>query len=113
MASKKNSIAATEENVTSTAQKDITRTEFGNKQGLDVAPLGGPLSSAVPTILVDKTTTASMVYYGFAAPGTATSAASWKIMREDKTGSVEAYKWAASVGTFSQIWDNRASLSYG
>jgi hypothetical protein len=46
-------------------------------------------------------------YIGEAAIGTATSAASWRIKKV--TSSSVLY---ASTGTFNQIWDNRASLTY-
>jgi hypothetical protein len=49
-------------------------------------------------------------YVGEAAIGTATSAASWRIKKVDSTSGV-VIQWAGA-GTFNQIWDNRASLTY-
>jgi len=52
-------------------------------------------------------------YVGEATPGTATSAASWRIKRiAFLSGDDVEIKWANSVNTFSQVWDDRASLSY-
>ena len=59
------------------------------------------------TTLIDDTGT--YTYIGEAPPGSATSSAVWRIARiTNATGSTY---WAASA-RFSQIWDNRASLSY-
>lgn len=60
------------------------------------------------TTLIDSTTTAGYTYIGEAVPGTATSAASWRVARiTDATGSMYY-----AGGQFDQIWDNRASLTY-
>jgi hypothetical protein len=57
----------------------------------------------------DNTTTAGYVYFGQAIPGTATSAASFRIGRLNlTTGSF----LLAGTGDFNQVWDNRASLTY-
>lgn len=57
-----------------------------------------------------------LTYIGEAeTPGTATSAASWRIVRLDEsgTGGEELIKQYANGSTdFDQIWDDRASLSY-
>lgn len=57
---------------------------------------------------VDATTT----YIGFAAPGTATSAAGWMIERLTFTGPDIAIDFADGNAEFDNVWDNRASLSY-
>ena len=59
---------------------------------------------------LDDTTTTNMIYIGEATPGTATSAATWRIKRLNvATGLV--IQWAGS-GNFTQVWDNRAGLTY-
>lgn len=59
------------------------------------------------TVLIDDAGT--YTYIGEAAPGSATSGAAWRISRiTNATGSTY---WAAAA-RFSQVWDNRASLSY-
>jgi hypothetical protein len=63
------------------------------------------------TNIID-TTSSPTEYYGAALPGTATSAASWRIMKKSVSGSVTTYAWAGGAATFVNIWDNRASLSY-
>jgi len=49
------------------------------------------------------------VYVGRAESGSATSSAVWRICRITKSSGVKL--WADS-GKYSQIWDNRASLTY-
>lgn len=71
-----------------------------------LAALGG----GVRTQLIDES--GSYTYIGEAEPGTATSSASWRIKRVDETADPDVtVKWAGT-GTFNQVWDNRASLSY-
>jgi hypothetical protein len=52
-------------------------------------------------------------YLGKAAPGTATSAASWKISKITISGSLTSITYADSNSDYDNIWDNRGSLSYG
>lgn len=55
---------------------------------------------------------ANVTYVGKAAIGTATSAASWQVMKIDEnTGTV--ITWADSNALFDNVFDNRESLSYG
>lgn len=52
-------------------------------------------------------------YIGKAAPGTASSAAGWQISKLTySTDDVTDIQWAAGSLSFTNIWDNRASLSY-
>jgi hypothetical protein len=59
--------------------------------------------------------TNDLIYRGEAAPGTATSAALWRIRRLDidnaSKGDV-ATTWADGNANFDNVWDNRASLTY-
>lgn len=55
-------------------------------------------------------TVGSVDYVGEAAIGTVTSAASWRVKKIDSTSGI-IITWAG-IGTFNQIWDNYASLSY-
>ncbi len=59
---------------------------------------------------IDDTSTSGVTYLGKAAPGIASSAANWKIAKID-TNTGTTMKWA-DEGRFSQIWDNRVSLTY-
>ena len=52
-------------------------------------------------------------YVGWAAPGTATSASTWRIMKVTWSGSNPTnVKWADGDAKFDNVWDNRASYSY-
>jgi len=53
-----------------------------------------------------------LTYVGEADPGTAPSAAAWRIKKLAETGPDVAVTWASGASTFTQIWDDRASLSY-
>lgn len=61
---------------------------------------------------VDDTT--GTIYQGWAEPGTATSAASWRIRKVVTSGTPEdtTITFADGDRSFNNIWDNRASLSY-
>lgn len=48
-------------------------------------------------------------YFGHASPGTASSAASWKIKRMDSNGIIT---WADGNASFDNVWDNHSSLTY-
>lgn len=53
-----------------------------------------------------------ITYIGWATPGTATSAASWKIMRMTDSG-LDCYtEFADGDSNYDNIWDNRTGLSY-
>lgn len=53
-----------------------------------------------------------VTYVGSADPGTATSAASWRIKRITETGADISIEFADGDAFFDNVWDNRASLSY-
>jgi len=61
------------------------------------------------SIRVDDTGT--YVYVGYAIPGSAESAASWKIFRVTTANPV-AIMYADGDSFYNNIWDNRASLTY-
>lgn len=52
------------------------------------------------------------VYTGYAIRGALDSTASWWIMKTSIAGSVTTVKFAGDPGNFTQIWNNRASLTY-
>lgn len=58
--------------------------------------------------------TGTTTYRGWASPGTATSAASWRITRIVSSGTPADYSITFADGNrnFDNVWDNRASLSY-
>ena len=57
---------------------------------------------------------ATINYYGLAAPGTATNAAAWQIRREtlDSSQRTTQIDFAGGTLDYNQIWDNRASLDF-
>jgi hypothetical protein len=57
---------------------------------------------------------ATVTYYGYASPGTLTTAAAWRIVKEtmDSQGRTISIEYAGGASERNQIWDNRASLSY-
>lgn len=60
---------------------------------------------------VDETTTADVLYLGYAQPKTATSEAKWAIYKIDTTDGV-TITLADGNQNLDNIWDNRASLTY-
>lgn len=67
-----------------------------------------PTRSAAYAFKMDDTGTYK--YLGEAQPGTATSAAEWRIQRI--TNSDSTITWADGDGDFDNVWDDRATLSY-
>lgn len=119
-----------------TVEKLIRKTNSLLDELLDASPSGGggggsawiavdendkpmPLqlnNGAVPTDTpslasrLDNTTSANVIYIGKAKPGTLTSESLWQIAKLD-TSSGLIKTWAGSAG-FTQVWDDRASLTY-
>ena len=103
------------------ASSSATVTDVAGKKSLDVNVTEITLDAANDSIeirnkamslLVDKTTTASITYIGEAAPGTSESSATWRIFILDNSTSITKKKWADGNGNFDNIWSNRASLTY-
>lgn len=90
------------------SQKLLNQTGgYDNQKG----DLGFVYSIAAPLAsIVDSTTTAGSVYTCEAAPGSATSAAVWRISK--KVTATGVTTWANGDGNFDNIADNRASISY-
>lgn len=75
-------------------------------------PISGTVTASATEYIVRVDEASSTItYVGYAIPGTATSAASWRIKRLDSTTGLIVL-WAAGTASFNQVWDNRASLSY-
>ena len=60
--------------------------------------------------IIDQTTSATYTYICEALPGTASSAAAWRISR--LTTATGVIQWADGNGKFDNVADNRASLTY-
>ena len=57
--------------------------------------------------------TDALIYIGEAVPGTAESAAAWRIKRLTIAGDDDVTEeWAGGTGDFDKAWDNRASYTY-
>lgn len=86
------------------------------KVGIDQTIPGttNAIDQANYTTEIDYVGGTNAIYIGQAAAGTITSIASWRIKKitYDGNSNPTVIAWAAGVTTFSQIWDNRASLSY-
>ena len=55
----------------------------------------------------------TLLYRGEATPGSAESAAVWRIRRIAFAADDDVTEeWATGAATFDQVWDDRASLSY-
>lgn len=75
----------------------------------DGSTISGGGGSATLISNVD-TADATYFYFGDAAPGSANSAAAWRVSRMTKAAPY-LLRYAAG-GAFSQVWDDRAGLSY-
>lgn len=61
--------------------------------------------------LVDETE-GSVVYKGYAQPGTSTGTPQWAIQKVTNTGGNLSYQWASGTRNFDKLWDNRRSYTY-
>lgn len=55
----------------------------------------------------------SVTYVGFSDIGTSDASALWRIAKVSVSGAVTSITWADSNGLYDNVWNNRASLSYG
>lgn len=78
------------------------------RDGSGVIVSGG--DSTPYAVRVDEAS-ATVTYVGEADPGTATSAASWRLKKIDTTSGT-VVTWADGDASFNNIWDNRASITY-
>lgn len=53
------------------------------------------------------------VYIGYAQPGTAKATAGWRIKRVSDSGTSVSVEWAGGTADFVNIWNDRASYTYG
>jgi len=72
---------------------------------------GLPTGTKNSATKIDDTTTAGVIYIGKAAVGSSAASAVWQIKKLD-TNTLALDKTWADSGAFTQVWDNRASLSY-
>lgn len=92
----------------------------GNLVGVSAAnPLPVSISATVivrdldETSRIDTTSTANVIYSGSAAPGSAESAAVWKITQTNLVaGMTISVLFASGAANYTNVWANRTSLSY-
>ncbi len=97
----------------------ITSKEAGSARGIHAVIIdasGNQVTSFGSTTseeakIVDTGDSANF-YIGWAAIGTATSAASWKIQRIGISSGVYTYEWADGNADYDNVFDNRAALAY-
>ena len=53
-----------------------------------------------------------VIYKGYSQPGSKTSDPVWAIQKITNTGDVLTYRWANGKKDFTNIWDNRLTLTY-
>jgi hypothetical protein len=63
---------------------------------------------------IDYSGGTNAIYIGEAIPGSASSAAAWRIKKltYDVNNNVTAVQWSPNFNTFGDIYDNRASFTY-
>ena len=71
------------------------------------------ISEVLAMVVDDANGDGSLIYQGWAIPGSLTSAAVWRIRKIVKAGNVTTITWADSNINYDNIYDNRGSLTYG
>ncbi len=104
------------------ADLDLQRREVGGTVTIrytDVAPsIYAPVTEAAAlTHAFDYDAGNNMIYFGRAAMGSAKSAAVWQIRKfvyasTAANANLLDTQWAGGIQSFTNVWNNRASLSY-
>lgn len=106
-----------DETTVSVVSEDFTVVVSPQETTLLVSEVGvqGPAGEEdVPFDLeVDDTSTPNNTYIGQAEPGTAVSAAAWRIKRVTESAGGTSINWANGDATFTHIWDDRLTYTYG
>lgn len=55
---------------------------------------------------------ANLVYEGYAAPGSQTSAPVWAVLKITNSKGVLTHEWAGGNKSFNKVWDDRATLIF-
>lgn len=53
-----------------------------------------------------------VIYIGESVPGTSTTTAAWRIAKVTTVGEDISKLWASGTARFTQVWDDRLTLSY-
>ena len=70
------------------------------------------VNAILPFISNSDDAGAGTVYTGYALRGTANSTAGWFIMKSVTSGAVTSIRFASTPFAMTQVWDDRASLTY-
>jgi len=89
----------------------------GGSGGLTDAQLRAtavPVSDTVKKALTTKidVVDANNTYIAEAEPGTLVSGATWRIKKIVVTGAVTDIQWADGLGTFTKVYNDRATYTY-
>ena len=91
--------------------KNLTVTTLTNKSYLDVSVIDRPMTQKM-----DNNSSGQPTYIGEAAPGTATSATSWRIRKMEYDDGVNmpptGITWAEGDAEFDKEWDERTNYNY-
>lgn len=87
---------------------DVTASTVGTKRGLHFTALG---SAGLASRIDDAGS--GVTYVGKAPIGSATSSAVWQVFKMVESTGDLTITWADSDDAYDNIWDNRASLTYG
>ena len=92
---------------------DETEDTYSPVSSLAPLPISVVDSTQYATI-IDTTTTANTIYFGFVAVGSVgnTSSGIWRILRMVDSSGVLTFAFADGNTNFDNIWNNRASLTY-
>lgn len=92
------------------AYKELSASEIApGIWGLVVDSTQAEVAAQLTTRIDDLGTT---LYVGKAVLGASEAAPVWQIFRLLETGAVSSIQWPDGSDSFSQIWANRAALSY-
>lgn len=80
-----------------------------------VFPTGETVVASVTVPLATRLDEASatVTYVGKAKMGSADASAVWQIQKISVSGNVTSITWADSNSAYDNVWNNRASLTYG
>ena len=85
-----------------------------------VDPNGAPMVLAGSTVELDPAgpytkhvdEVAGVLYIGEAVPGTSGASPAWRVSKVTTVGDDISKTWASGTARFTQVWDNRLSLTY-
>jgi len=94
--------------------------KLSSGEGAAAAPISNtnplPTDSAQYTQKMENTGDGQPLYMGEALPGTATSAATWRIRKMEYDNGTQrpptGVLWADGVSTFTKVWDDRSTGGY-